>query len=55
MDNKIKLTNIVKECGFSRSIVTRLNNDLNIEIKIVLDKNIDPPIPITQAVETITK
>jgi DNA-binding Xre family transcriptional regulator len=32
-NHKIKLTNVVVECGLSKGLVTQINNNKNIEIK----------------------
>ena len=33
MDHKLKLSNVMKDCGLSVKYVTRFNNDENMEIK----------------------
>jgi len=33
LDHKLKLTNIIKECGLSSNVVTKINQDKNIEVK----------------------
>lgn len=33
MDNRLKLTNVIIECGLSKNIVTKINQDKNIEVR----------------------
>jgi DNA-binding Xre family transcriptional regulator len=53
LDHKIKLTNLVRECGLSNSVVTKINNDINMEIKAIDKICLFLKIPIEQAIEII--
>ena len=53
MDHKLKLTNVVKECGLSVKYATRINNDENMEIRTLEKVCLWLGIPIECAVEFV--
>jgi DNA-binding Xre family transcriptional regulator len=53
MDNKLKLTNVIIDCGLSKNIVTKINQDKNIEVKALEKICLYLGIPVQEAVEFI--
>ena len=50
MDNKIKLSHVIKACKLSMKFVTKINNDENIELKSLDKICLYLDIPVEQAV-----
>jgi DNA-binding Xre family transcriptional regulator len=50
MDNKLKLTNVIKDCDLSNSFVTKINEDKNIELKVLERICLRLGIPVQDAV-----
>ena len=53
MDNKIRLSNVIKECGLSMRFITKFNNDENMEIRTLEKVCLWLGIPIECAVEFV--
>lgn len=53
MDNKLKLSNIVKECGLSTRVASKINNDENIELATLAKICLHLGIRVEDAVEFV--
>ena len=53
MDNKLKLSNVLKECGLSTRLATKINNDENMELKTLEKVCLYLDIPMECAVEFV--